>query len=111
MPPCPPTEELTMLVIAGRIRLDPAKRDEAIAAARTMMEETHKETGCISYTFSADLADPGVFLIFEEWESQDALDLHFKAPHMATFQATVGGLGVKEMKVKRYEVASVGPVR
>ncbi len=99
-----------MLVIAGHIRIDPAKKDEAIPAAVEMMAETHKEPGCISYTFSADLSDPGVFRIFEEWESQDALDAHFKAPHMATFQAKVAGFGVKEMKVKRYEVSSVGPL-
>lgn len=100
-----------MLVIAGRIVIDPAKQGEASAAARTLMEETRKESGCISYTFSADLSDAGLFHIFEEWESQEALDAHFKAPHMAQFQKLVPTLGLKEMKVKRYEVASVGPVR
>ena len=99
-----------MLVIAGQIRIDPANRDAAVAAARTMMEETHKESGCISYTFSEDLDEAGCFHIFEEWESQDALDAHFKAPHMATFQGTIPKLGLKEMKVQRYEIASVGPL-
>ena len=97
-----------MLVIAGHIRLDPAKRDAAIAAARDVMQETHKEPGCISYTFSTDLADDGLFHVFEEWESQDALDAHFKTPHMATFQGAMGGFGIQEMKIQRYEVASVG---
>ena len=100
-----------MLVIAGRIVIDPAKRAEGIAAARTMMEETRKEPGCISYTFSTDLSDEGLFHIFEEWESQDALDAHFQTPHMATFGAVIGMLGVKEMAVQRYEVSSVGPLR
>ena len=100
-----------MLVIAGTISIDPTRRDEAVAAASEMMAETRKEAGCISYTFSADLSDPGGFRIFEEWESQDALDAHFQAPHMAQFQAVVGKLGVREMKVQRYQVASVGPVR
>jgi quinol monooxygenase YgiN len=100
-----------MLVIAGRIRIDAANRDAAIAAALEMMEATRKEHGCISYTFSADLADPGAFHVFEEWESPEALGAHFRAPHMAKFQAAVGGLGVREMKVQRYEVASVGPLR
>jgi quinol monooxygenase YgiN len=38
------------------------------------------ESGCISYTFSADLVEPGLIHVFEEWQSQDALDAHFKAP-------------------------------
>jgi quinol monooxygenase YgiN len=100
-----------MLVIAGRIRLDPAKREAAMAAAREMMQDTRRESGCISYTFSADVEDAGVFHVFEEWESAEALGAHFKAPHMARFQAAAAGFGVKEMKLQRYEVASVGPVR
>ena len=58
-----------MIVIAGKITIDPAHRDTAIAAAVELMQETRKETGCLSYTFSADLVDPGCFWIFEEWES------------------------------------------
>jgi quinol monooxygenase YgiN len=100
-----------MLVIAGQIRIDPARREDAVRAAVEVQEATRREAGCISYTFSADLAEPGLFRIFEEWESPEALAAHFGAPHMAKFQAAVAGLGVKEMKVQRYEIASVGPVR
>jgi quinol monooxygenase YgiN len=100
-----------MFVIAGEIEIDPAQREAAVTAALRMMEETRKETGCISYSFSGDLAESGLFRIFEEWESQQALDAHFASPHMATFQTTVGGLGVRRMTIKRYEVSSVGPLR
>jgi quinol monooxygenase YgiN len=100
-----------MLVIAGTISLDPAKREQAIAAARELMAETRKEPGCISYSFSADLEDAGCFRIFEEWKSQQDLELHFKAPRMARFQQAVPGLGIRGMKVQRYEVSGVGPVR
>jgi len=100
-----------MIVIAGQVQLDPANRDAAIAAAREMMSETRKEKGCISYTFSADLEDPGRFRIFEEWQDDAALAAHFKSPHMASFQKAVGGLGVREMTVQRYEVSKVGPLR
>jgi len=100
-----------MIVIAGHFVLDPSKREQAIAAAREMMSETRKEKGCISYTFSADLEEAGHFRIFEEWESEVALNAHFQAPHMARLQQAMGGLGVREMKVQRYEVAKVGPVR
>jgi quinol monooxygenase YgiN len=100
-----------MLVIAGTIRLDPGRRETADAAALEMMEETRKEPGNISYTFSSDLRDPGTVYLFEEWESQEALDAHFRAPHMAKFQGVLGGLGIREMSVQKYQVTSVGPVR
>lgn len=100
-----------MLIVAGEIEIDPARREEAIAAAREMMEATRREAGCVAYAFSADLADPGRFRIFEEWESQTALDAHFATPHMAAFQARVGGLGVRGMSLRKYQVASAGPLR
>jgi quinol monooxygenase YgiN len=100
-----------MIVIAGHVALDPAQHQSAVAAACEMMRETRREAGCISYNFSADLEEPGRFRIFEEWESDEALRAHFAAPHMARFQKAVGGLGVREMKVQRYEVAKVGPLR
>lgn len=99
-----------MIVIAGQIKIDPAKREKAIAIALEMMEESVKESGCISYSFAGDLADSACFRIFEEWESDEALKTHFETPHMARFQAAVGDLGVQEMTIQRYEVSSVGPV-
>ena len=99
-----------MLVIAGTITIDPAKLEEAKQAATIMMAETHKEPGNAQYVFSGSFSDGGVVHIFEEWESQEALDFHFKTPHMAEFQAKVGSLGVKDMKLKKYEVASIGSV-
>jgi quinol monooxygenase YgiN len=100
-----------MLVIAGHFRIDPAKQPLAEAAARDMMQATRREPGCIAYVFSSDLSEPGLLHLFEQWESAAALEAHFVAPHMATFQRLVGGFGVKESKVERYEIASVGPVR
>lgn len=99
-----------MLVIAGRIELDPKNRERAIAAAREMMEATVKEPGCRSYVFSAEFDDPGAFRIFEEWDSEDALKLHFQAPHMAKFRAAMGTFGIKSLKTLRYDVSKVGPL-
>jgi quinol monooxygenase YgiN len=99
-----------VLVIAGVIRIDPSRREEAIREAVEVARAARREPGCISYAFSADLEEPNLFRVFEEWESQEALDRHFETPHMLTFQGRVAGLGVKEMTVEKYRVESVGPV-
>ncbi len=100
-----------MLVIAGRITLDPAKNSDAVAAATEMMKATRKESGCRTYVFSAELEEPGAFRIFEEWETEEALRAHFETPHMKRFQAAMGGLGITGMSIQRYEISSVGPLR
>ena len=99
-----------MLVIAGRIRIDPLHREPAIAAATVMMRETRQEKGCISYTISADVEDPGLFHIFEEWESQENLSAHFQSPHMAQFSQQIAGFSVKERHLQRYQIAAVSPL-
>ena len=100
-----------MLIVAGVIEIDPANREKAVGVATRMMEETRREPGCVSYVFSADLASPGTFRLFEEWRSQADLDAHFATPHMATFQAAMGGLGVKRVDIHKYQIAAKGPVR
>jgi quinol monooxygenase YgiN len=100
-----------MLVIAGRIELDPKDREKAIAAAVEMMRATREEPGCRSYVFSAELEDPGALRIFEEWDSEEALRAHFATPHMARFQKAIIALPIKSSSVLRYEVSKVGPVR
>ena len=99
-----------MLVVAGEIKLNPAKRAEADAAFAKMREATLKEPGCIAYQAYSDRGDDGIVFMFEKWEDQAALDAHFASPHMAEFGAALGGLGVTGMDVKKYDVASEGSV-
>jgi quinol monooxygenase YgiN len=99
-----------MLVIAGSFEFDPDQRDVAVAAAIAMQQATVKEDGCLSYVMSADLERPDLIHIFEKWTSDDALQAHFRAPHMADFGAAARTAGIKAT-VTQYEIASEGPVR
>ena len=95
-----------MIVIAGKILVKPERRDEAQRAALAMAEATRREAGCISYTFYADLVEPGTFFLFEEWESDAALAAHFQTEHMARFQQQVPALVAGPPKITRYVVES-----
>jgi quinol monooxygenase YgiN len=96
-----------MLVIAGQIRIKPERRDDAVRLALDVARETVKEQGCRSYRFYADLEDPGLFFIFEEWDGPEALERHFTTPHMARFMTEVPALVGGEIDIKRYEVGAV----
>jgi quinol monooxygenase YgiN len=100
-----------VIVIHASLLIDPAKSEAFVAAAKAMMAESHKEPGCHTYVFTRDLSEPGRFHIIEEWASDEALALHFKAPHMAVFQQAMGSVGVLEMKAERFVVSSKGPLR
>ena len=99
-----------MLLIAGTIRVQPEDRDAAVAAMAEMMAETAQEEGCVSYDFSADLTQPELFHLFEEWESEEHLKAHFVAPHMAVFQAAIANLGEVQRSIFRYDASGKNPL-
>lgn len=45
------------------------------------------EAGCLRYDLHRVEDDPDTFILFEEWESQHALDAHDRAPHMVAQDA------------------------
>jgi quinol monooxygenase YgiN len=94
------------IIVTGYLKVDPARHDEAVAAALEVMQATRAEEGNEGYTFSADLETPGVFHITEQWASHAALDAHMAAPHMATFLTAVSGLGVAGGGATKWEGAT-----
>ena len=95
-----------MLIITGHIAMDPDKIDGATPHLVAHMEATRAEEGCLDYVLNPDPSRPGVVSIFERWETQEAVDAHIRAPHIAEFQSKVAGFGVTGMSVTSYEAAS-----
>lgn len=100
-----------MLIVAGTLHVDPANTDVVMADAVVMMKATHAEEGNLAYVFSLDPIEAGTVHIFEKWESAEALAAHSKAPHMADFQSKMGAWGITGADLKKYEIASEGPLR
>ena len=100
-----------MIIIAGTISIDPSKADQALADAVEMMKATHEEQGNLAYVFSLDPLVPGQIQLFERWESEEALAAHSASAHMAEFRPKMGGWGVTGADIKKYEIASEGPLR
>ena len=99
-----------MIVIAGTVRVRPEGRADAVAAARDMVAATRKEPGCRAYRFSADLGEPNLICIFEEWESAEALASHFASDHMRVFRERLPAVLAGAPELRRYVVASTEPM-
>jgi quinol monooxygenase YgiN len=100
-----------MLVIAGTIPIKPDHREEAKQLAQWMAGETHKEAGCLAYQFYTDLADPNTLFIFEEWESEEALQKHFQTEHMKQFQQQAPKFVAGPINAKKYTVESASSLQ
>lgn len=99
-----------MVIIAGVVKIDPAKRDEVIAASLAVMKEVRRQPGCISYVVSVDLEDPTVVHVFQEWQSAETHLAHIADPLANAARFGAAGAGIREASFQRFEVASVGPI-
>jgi quinol monooxygenase YgiN len=70
-----------VIIVGGRFEVEPDEREQYLAGHHDMMRASRAEAGCLEYTFSADPIEPGRVLLFERWESQEALDAHLTALH------------------------------
>jgi quinol monooxygenase YgiN len=67
-----------------------AENIDALKSALAAMEQASQaEEGCEDFTFSVEVNNPNKLRITERWQSAEFLAAHFKAPHMATFQAAM----------------------
>lgn len=99
-----------MIVVAGTVRIDPAKLDLARAEMVKMVSVSRAEDGCITYSYAIDVLEPRLVHVFEVWRDRTALERHFKTPHIAAWRATWPAIGISDRKLSLYEVASVAPI-
>ncbi len=91
-----------MIIVAGTILVKPEKYADAVAAMSAMSAETQKEVGCISYQFYEDITTPNKFLVYEIWESTDALKAHSQSAHMAVLRTQLPDVVAAPPDIHRY---------
>lgn len=80
------------LTIIGRLRAKPGKETELRNALLQVLKESRKETGCINYDLHISKSDSALFVLYENWTSQLALDEHFQMPHSKELAAQLPNL-------------------
>ncbi|MGY2290742.1 putative quinol monooxygenase [Pseudomonas sp. SDO528_S397] len=63
----------------------PEKAADFEALFRAYVEPSRQEPGCIEYHMLRDQQDPTLFIFYEIWASQAALDEHSGLAHMKQF--------------------------
>lgn len=98
-----------MVIVGGEFGLEPGERDAFLAGRVDMMRRSRSEPGCLEYTFSADPLDPGRVVLFERWESSQALDAHLAGLRAAP-QEDGGGPAPKRASIVIYDVSGERPL-
>ncbi len=93
-----------MIIVHGTFPVKPDLREDALELMHKMAVASRAEEGCISYEFYVGLSDPNKLLLFQEWESVDALQGHFDTDHMEDFLKVLPDVLDGEVTTRRYEV-------
>jgi quinol monooxygenase YgiN len=62
-----------MLIVAGKLYVHPQERDRWVAAHDEVTITARSQPGCLDLHLSADPLEPGRINLFEQWESEAAL--------------------------------------
>lgn len=63
-----------MVIVAGHLVVAAGDREGYLAGCAGVVEQARRAPGCLDFSITADLLDPGRIAIFERWESQEAVE-------------------------------------
>jgi quinol monooxygenase YgiN len=91
-----------VLIIAGRLHVDPSLRSAYLDGCVAVVEQARAAAGCLDFTLTADLLDPGRINVYERWESDE--DLHrFRGSGPGSEQTAQ----ILDAEVRKYRIAAV----
>ena len=70
-----------MIVVVAKSIVKPDQIETYKHTTARLIEETRKETGCISYDLFQDTNNPNILTFIEKWENKQYLELHMNTAH------------------------------
>ncbi|NJO41307.1 MAG: antibiotic biosynthesis monooxygenase [Cyanobacteria bacterium RU_5_0] len=72
----------SLLTIVARIKAKPGMEERMRQDLLGLLAPTRAESSCITFDLLIDTNDPTVFVLYENWKDQAALDAHFQQPYV-----------------------------
>jgi quinol monooxygenase YgiN len=89
-----------VVVVAGHVVVDPEERDDYLTGCVEVVRQARRAPGCLDFSLSADLLEPGRVNIFERWESVTAVQA-FRGSGPSDEQ----GAAIRTASVAEYDIS------
>jgi len=76
---------MNIVIATATVKAKPGKESETEKELRALLQETHKESGCLRCALHRSADNPGSFLIVAKWSSMETINHHFQSAHLARF--------------------------
>jgi len=94
-----------MIIVAGHIVVAPRARERYLAGCKDVVAQARRTPGCLEFSITGDLLDPGRIVILERWESRDSVEA-FRGSGPSDDQTAV----IASASVTEYDVAGERPL-
>jgi quinol monooxygenase YgiN len=91
-----------LLTVVAEMKAKPGREADLRNALLALIEPTRQEDGCVQYDLHVHTADPGRFVFYENWASEEHLRRHAASPHLTAFVEVTGDLLAGPMRVETY---------
>jgi quinol monooxygenase YgiN len=81
-----------MIVVAAKMKAVEGKGDELERELRKLIPKVLKDPGAITYTVHRKADAPNEFLVYEKYESGEALKFHSSTEHFKEFSKAIASL-------------------
>jgi quinol monooxygenase YgiN len=81
-----------MIVVAAKMKAVEGKGDELEVELRKLIPKVLKDPGAITYTVHRKADAPNEFLVYEKYESGEALKFHSSTEHFKEFSKAIASL-------------------
>jgi quinol monooxygenase YgiN len=79
------------VVLTATVRALPGQESVVRSALLDMVGPSRMEPGCLCYNLHESNDEPGLFVFYEQWSDQAALDAHFETPHFLNLDPKIDG--------------------
>ena len=70
-----------MLMTLAKFQARPGAVSSLLGLARTLVEHSRTEAGCLEYGCYQDVMDNNTLLLVGRWAGQEALEMHYESAH------------------------------
>jgi quinol monooxygenase YgiN len=92
-------------MINAKVFIKPGREADFISAAKTMIENSNKEEGCLGYMLYQDPYEKTNFIFVEKYINQAAIDFHFGTSYFKDFGDQIAEMTSMPGEIKIIDIA------
>jgi quinol monooxygenase YgiN len=90
------------LTVVARVRAKIGKEARLRQELERLVTPTRAEAGCLRYDLHESTTEPGWFLLYEIWKSEEDLGAHFQTPYLKSFFELIPELADGESEITKW---------